>query len=333
MFKRKKTYVILTLIIAIIGIVYYYKTKNPQAEYITAMAKKGKLVRTVSVTGSVEPEDKIDLSFKTTSEIKSVNFDVGNEVKAGEIVAEANKETLRTELAQAQADLSVQRKTYALYKRRDDLYKHEQIEAQKKTVEKYQAIVNEALENIKDATLYAPMDGMVIKRYADPGEILTIASPVITIADRNQPIIESDVPESDIIDVKIGQKAGVSLDAFSSDETVNTEVIEIEPAPTKIQDAVYYKVKLKFLNFDERVKIGMSADADINIFEKDNVVMIPLRAMKTEGNKKFVEVLKADNETTEKINVETGLQGDDGMIEITSGLSGGENVIILAKES
>jgi multidrug efflux pump subunit AcrA (membrane-fusion protein) len=61
--------------------------------------------------------------------------------------------------------------------------------------------------------------------------------------------------------------------------------------------------------------------------EKDNVLMIPTRAIKEDGKKKYVEVLKADGITTEKIYIETELEGDDGMVEVKSGLKGGEKVV------
>jgi multidrug efflux pump subunit AcrA (membrane-fusion protein) len=74
----------------------------------------------------------------------------------------------------------------------------------------------------------------------------------------------------------------------------------------------------------------MSVDVNVKTAEKKNVVMIPIRAVKIEGAKEYVEILKEKN-ITEKIFVITGLRGDDGMVEISSGLSGEENVITLTK--
>jgi multidrug efflux pump subunit AcrA (membrane-fusion protein) len=88
---------------------------------------------------------------------------------------------------------------------------------------------------------------------------------------------------------------------------------------------------MRFENPDSRFKNGMSVDADIHTAERDNVVIIPLRAVKTENGEKYVDVLKPDGLTTEKIKVVTGLEGDEGMVEVKSGLSGGEKVVTFVK--
>jgi multidrug efflux pump subunit AcrA (membrane-fusion protein) len=74
----------------------------------------------------------------------------------------------------------------------------------------------------------------------------------------------------------------------------------------------------------------MSADVNIHTAEKNGVIFIPERAIKDDSGRKYVEILKDEkNNLIDKAYVETGMRGDDGMIEITSGLNGGENVITL----
>jgi HlyD family secretion protein len=139
-------------------------------------------------------------------------------------------------------------------------------------------------------------------------------------------IIESKVPESDIVKVKLGQHAKVTFDALSADDVFDSEIIEIDPASTTIQDVVYYNIKLKLNTVDVRIKPGMSSNIDIATAEKNDVLSIPQRAIKTQGSKKYVDVLLPDN-TTKQVNIETGLQGDEGMVEITKGLNGNEKVV------
>jgi multidrug efflux pump subunit AcrA (membrane-fusion protein) len=126
--------------------------------------------------------------------------------------------------------------------------------------------------------------------------------------------------------LQIGQKANITFDAFSPDEIFSATVSEIDPASTVIQDVVYYRIKLMLDNLDPRLKAGMSANIDIRPAEKDNVLTIPVRAIKDEDSGKFVDVLQADN-TTKHVKVTTGLAGDEGMVEVTSGLNGGEKVV------
>lgn len=185
-----------------------------------------------------------------------------------------------------------------------------------------------ALLNLDMATLVTPVNGIITEVNNKVGEILGTGvikesfSRVMSL----DVIIESKVPESDIVKTKLGQHAKVTFDALTEDDVFDGEIIEIDPASTTIQDVVYYEIKLKLNNVDSRIKPGMSANIDIATAEKKDTLMIPMRAVKTEEKKKYVDVLQADN-TTKKVYVETGLEGDEGMVEIKSGLKEGEKVV------
>jgi len=330
MFKKKKTYVILILIIVIIGGFFYFRGRKPKIQYETSIAQKGNLTRTVSITGNLDPQVQAQLSFKISGRLENINFDVGDKVTKGTIVASISQDTLSDDLRQAQASLKVQKEKYSLMKRRSNSYKHEEKQAQKAEVEKAEAAVAAAQKQLSETVLYAPIDGTVIKRNIDPGENVTANISILTIAVIENPIIEANVPESDIVNVAIDQKAEVTFDALSPNEKFEAQVSEIDPASSVIQDVVYYRIKLKLTKPDNQLKVGMSTDIDINTAQKNNVIMIPERAVQTENNQKYVKVLKSDN-AVKKINIQTGLSGDGGMVEVTSGLSGGEQVVTLVK--
>jgi membrane fusion protein, macrolide-specific efflux system len=331
MFKKKKTYVILVLIIAIIGGVYYFKTKKAEISYTTQTAKKGTLVKTVAITGEITPPQEINLSFKASGKLETLLVAIGDRVEKGQKIAILNKGVLYEQLAQARLEVEVQKKNLNDMKKRDDTYNSAQRDAQRERIKKAESDVNEILVSIKEAVLYSPIAGMVIRKNFEAGENVTANATVITLATDGDFEIKADIPESDIADVALGQKASVSLDALPTDEKLEAQVIEIEPAATLIQDVVYYKSKLKLSSQDARLKIGMSVDADVNIFEKNDVIMVPLRSVKNENGQDYVEILKGEN-IIEKVNVKMGLRGDDGMVEIASGLSGGEEIVILSSE-
>lgn len=337
MFKKKKTYIILLIIILVIGGIYYSKSQKPKAEYTTADVQKGDLAQTVSVTGKLAAPEQVDMSFKTGGRVDDIHVAVGDHVEKGQKIAKLDKGTFSADLAQAQADVKAQKMTLAYMKRKEGSYTKEQRDNQRALVAKAEAAVSELWSQFNDLTIYAPISGTVIKKGVEKGETVAGNSAsagfaIITIAADGDFRIEADIPESDIIRVILGQKADVTLDAFSSNDIFSAEVIEIEPASTVIQDVVYYKVKLKFIVPDQRFKNGMSADVDIKTDERKNIVYVPLRAVKTEHGTKFVEILKDEkNGVTEKITVTTGMEGDDGLVEIKSGLTGGEKVITLTK--
>lgn len=192
-----------------------------------------------------------------------------------------------------------------------------------------QAGYDMAILNLAKATLVSPVNGTITEVNNKPGEILGtgVIKETFSRVMSMDMIIQSKVPESDIVKVKLGQHAAVNFDALTPDDIFDAEIIEIDPASTNIQGVVYYNIKLKLNTVDIRVKPGMSVNIDIRTAEKNDVIMIPIRAIKIEGNKKFVDVLKADGITTEKVFIETGLEGDDGMVEAKSGLKGGEKVV------
>ncbi|MFA6047830.1 MAG: efflux RND transporter periplasmic adaptor subunit [Parcubacteria group bacterium] len=335
MFKKKKTYVILIIIIAIVGSVFYFKNKKPKVEYTTQDVKTGTLAQTVSVTGVLASPNQADLSFKISGRLEKMYVDIGDPVVKGQKIATIDGGTLNSQLNQAKAELRSQKQTLASMKRGG--YNVEKERAQREQVRAAEAAVSQILDQIRETTIYAPIDGFIIKKSSEVGEIIAANSaagntPVVTIARNDDLEIRTNVPESDIVKVTLGQNADVTLDALSSADVFNAKVSEIEPASTVIQDVVYYKVKLKFDSLDPRFKNGMSTDADIKTAERSNVVFAPMRAVKTENGQKYVEVLKDEkNGVTEKVNVTTGMGGDDGMVEIKSGLKGGEKVVTLTK--
>ncbi len=337
MFKKKKTYVILAVIILIVGGIYYSKTKKDKVEYTTQKAEKGTLAQTVSVTGKLVAKEQADLSFKISGRIEAMYVDIGDKVEKGQKIAVIDKGTLDEQLTEAQEYLIAQRNTLYDMKKRKATYSWAQEDAQRAMIRKAESAVVAIREQISETTLYSPISGTVITKNVDEGETtvanaVTANTSVVTVAREGELEVQANVPESDIVKIALGQKADVTLDAFNAEDIFPAEIVEIEPSSTVIQDVVYYKVKLKFPNYDSRFKNGMSADTDIHTAEKNNVVFIPERAIKEDGRQKYVEILKDEKKNIiERINVATGMRGDDGMIEITSGLSGGENVITIAK--
>ena len=333
MIRVKKWGIWLIILATIIGGIFWYiKSREPKTTYTTADVEKGTLAQTVSVTGKINPNEQIDLTFKTTGILKSISVDVGDTVKKGQILAVIDTGSLLSQLRQAEAQVKYQEEILDDIEDKDDedddAYSSEQKRAQEAQVTQAQEGVNAIKDQLRDIRMISPIDGIVIRRTADPGEtvVLSLNSPVITIAQKEDLLIQANVPESDIVKIQIGQKAEVTFDAFPVEEIFGATISQIDPASTVIQDVVYYRIKLKLDNLDPRLKAGMSANIDVHTNQKDNVLMVPQRAIKTEGNKKFVDVLQIDN-TTKKVFVETGLEGDEGMVEITSGLKGGEKVV------
>ncbi len=197
------------------------------------------------------------------------------------------------------------------------------------TVAGARAAYGQAMLNLAKATLVSPVNGIITEVNNKPGEILGtgVIKEAFSRVMSMDMIIESKVPESDIVKLKLGQHAKITFDALTLEDIYEGEVIEIDPASTTIQDVVYYQIKLKLNSVDIRIKPGMSTNIAISTAEKTGIISVPQRAIKLEGEKKYVDVLQIADNTTKKVYIETGLEGDEGMVEVKSGLKGGEKVV------
>ena len=308
---------------------YRYFKKAPVSPYVVEKVTRGKLTQTVSVTGEFISNEMADVAFKSPGRVTFLKVDVGEIVKKGQLISTIDKSLLYAQLRQAELDIKYQKKTLSDMVDKRDTNSLDQRDAQRIVVKKYEAARDGILHQLWETSVYSPIDGVVIEKNASVGEMVSANATVVAIADPNDLVIESNVPEVDIVDIAVGQSADVVFDSLSDQDVFKAKVVEIYPASTVIQDVVFYKVKLKLENNDPRLKIGMSCDVDVLAGEKADVLMVPKRAVKSEDEKKYVEILKSDGKTTttERIYVETGLSGDDGMIEVKSGLSEGQEII------
>jgi len=192
-----------------------------------------------------------------------------------------------------------------------------------------QANLQAAYATLADYTLTAPTNGTITKINTEKGEQSSLTTPVLTMMAESNLQIEVDIPESDIAKIKVGDKANITLDAFGEDQVFNGTITFIDPAATIIQDVVYYKVKVSFNEKNENIKPGMTANIDVKTSEKDNVLMIPARAIKEKDGKKLVQVLINGQPQDREITI--GLNGDEAMTEVISGLAEGEEVITFVR--
>lgn len=211
--------------------------------------------------------------------------------------------------------------------------RQEDIDLAKARVQQAQAALNVVKEQIDNSIIKAPIDGIITKVNYEVGEQSSLAEPVILMLGENNLEIEVDISEADIAKVKVGNKAEVTLDAFGDNVKFLAKVRFIEPAATVIQDVIYYKTKLDFVDirgYDKEIKPGMTANVIINTARRDNILIIPARAViEKEDGSKIVRVL-ANKQVKEK-PVKLGLYGDDGLVEVIDGLQEGEKIILHIK--
>ena len=138
--------------------------------------------------------------------------------------------------------------------------------------------------------------------------------------------VEASIPESDIAKIKEAQKAIVTLDAFGDDVKLVASVLSIQPDRIKSQDAVFYKVSLALAPTDRDIRPGLTANVIITTDEAPDALVIPIRAVRSENGVRRVRILVG--KTVQDVDVELGLRGDDGKVQVITGLNVGDQVIV-----
>ena len=202
------------------------------------------------------------------------------------------------------------------------------IDAQQAAVAAARANADSIAAQIAKTVIHSPIAGVVTKVNAKVGEIAGANTPLVSLITDSQYHIEAFVPEADISKVKAGEQADVTLDAYGNDAKFKAQVISVDPAETIIDSVPTYKTTFEFIGSDDRIKSGMTANIDLFGDHKDHVIAIPQRAVSTDSNGTKTVVVENADKTQHDVTVTTGLRGSNGNIEITSGLSGGENVVI-----
>lgn len=181
--------------------------------------------------------------------------------------------------------------------------------------------------------LVAVTNGVLASLDIDPGDIVAPNQAIATILSSNLQI-KVDVSESDIAKLSVGDTAKLTFDAFGDNVPFTGKVTAIDPAQTEISGVVYYKTTVIFdaqEGYD--VRPGMTANVQMITDTKENVLVVPQRALITTDSKKTVRVVtNKEKGEFKEVEVTTGIRGDDGKIEIVSGLSGNEEVITFLKE-
>ncbi len=238
----------------------------------------------------------------------------------------ANINNYQSQINSAQGQLEVAENTLAqatAVPRDEDVSYYEaqvlQAEAEVKLIKK----------QVEDSILRGPIDGQIVQIQKRLGETAQLAMAVMSLIPEESFQVEVDIPEVSIGKIRLGNICKITLDSFPEQE-FSGKVIDIEPAETILSGVVYYraKVSLDAEGFD--IKTGMTANVIIIANSKESVLVVPQRAVLYKEGKRTVRI-PLDDYTFEEIEVEVGLKGSDGMIEILSGLKEGDKIITFIK--
>lgn len=316
------------LVVVIAGAVWWFFGRGTEVVYETETVRRGDIAETISVSGTLEPDNSVEVSFETSGTMQKLFVAKGEEVRAGDVLAKMDDGVLLAQKNEAILGVKTAVQQEQLARRHWDDLKPEEREIKKLASESARASLATLEKSIAKTVLRAPVSGKVTRTYAEAGEVVTMSSPVVQIATGDTTAyIEADVPESDVSKLALGQSAKITFDALSKKDIFHAKIVSLDPRATVVSDVVYYTTKFSLEDGDDRLKTGMSADADVETDHRSNVLLVSRRAIKEDDGGVYVEVYDGTNAPVRR-EVETGLENDEGDVEVVKGLSEGEKVVV-----
>ena len=207
------------------------------------------------------------------------------------------------------------------------------VEDIKVTEQDKREIDKETREAIASMTVIAPISGIILSRDTDKGSaVIPISSAyggtvIMTIADVSEKHFLGDVDEADIGKVHLGLPARIYVEAYP-DEPFKADLTHISPQGREEEDVINFEIRATIHDPEDRLRVGMSADAELILEEHDNVLVIPEGAMIYEDGKTFINIQDVSlPEGMRKIEITKGIS--DGLrTEVLSGLEKGQVVIL-----
>jgi len=323
------------------------------------------LVRNISLTANIEPLYQATLYAKAAGYLKWINVDIGDWVKAGEILAEIDIPEMSKEYDQvlaklreaqanyeiAKADLVLQKQTYLrikeIWETEPGAVAEQDVDVAKAKYELAKAKINSERAKIDNAKaekerikalveygkIIAPFDGVVTERFVDPGDLVqdatsdTDVSPVVGMMHIDTVRVFIDVPEPDVLFVEKGAKATLSIDSVPNKKFSGTVT---RFANALDPDTRTMRTIIEIPNSDRTLRAGMYGNINLNLDEHEHAITVPANALIIENDKKFIYAV-SDGKVVRK-EIKTG--SDDGIeVEVVKGLDGDEDIIIKGMNS
>ncbi len=325
--RRLVTWPRLLLVLVLIAVAvgaYFYPWRGATSPYVAAPVTTGSLTVTVSATGTLQPQDQVDVGAQISGPVDQVNVDYNDHVKKGQILAVINTDQIHAQLAQAlaaqnaaRADVANNAATVDLtLKKRDRaraLFKiggmsEQDLQTAEADYQRALAAVSKSKADVDSAGAQAglyrtqlgfaqvrsPIDGIVLDRKISKGQTVAAAfqTPVLfTLAtDLSTMQLQVDIDEADIGSVREGQGASFTVDAYPQRE-FEARLSSVRNSPKTTNGVVTYQGILTVDNSSMLLRPGMTANVNITVSKTAQALLVPNGALRfTPPGKEFAEV-------------------------------------------
>ncbi|MDP4148920.1 MAG: efflux RND transporter periplasmic adaptor subunit [Bacteroidota bacterium] len=298
--KFKVLLIIISILLAGAAVWYFFFRKEEKpVVLLTEKPSYGYISKSVTATGTIQPVDTVSVGSQVSGTIKSIYTDFNAKVKKGQLLAELDKSLFEAQANQYRANLEVSRSTLNYQKSNFDrqtllfnagaISKADFENAQnlyntaKANVMSVQAQVDASEKNLSYASIYSPVDGVVMTRNISVGQTVAASfnTPTLFVIakDISNMQVQAAVSEADIGDVKIGLRVTFTVDAYP-DITFTGMVKQIRLEPAVSANVVTYSTIITAPNEDLKLKPGMTANIFIYTKEVDSALLISSKDLK-----------------------------------------------------
>jgi len=375
--KKRVIIGVAVAILVIVIVIFSVTGGGPKGTKVyTEKTQKKTIEAVVTAPGQIDPKVKVNISAHIVGKIEKLYFLEGEAVKRGQKLVElekqiyiAQRDRLRAELASRRVEVTraraALRTAEAAYERAQNLSRQgiqaqelfdqarlgydngiAALSASEQGVAQAQAGLRQAEEDLSRTTIVSPIDGKVVQLNAHEGEVVvtgTMNNPgsvIAVIADLSVILVEAEVGETEVVNIKLQQPAKIKVDAIP-DHEYRGHVVEIGSSAVVRQGAGagirYFKVKVAIDDADDRLRPGMTSQVAIVTSRAADVVTVPIQSVveRVPGEKadatgddkpKKKYVFSIENGKAKQIEVTTGIS-DATHVAVTSGLKAGDEVI------
>lgn len=352
--SRKRLWLILGAVVLLIVLALAAAAKNKNQEKPTMITVEKATVRTithlVTATGKIQPEAEVKISPEVGGELIEMPFEEGQAVKKGDVLVRIKSDFYKAQVDQQEAALAAAKATSVLsqahltkaeqdFKQADGLYAKQLIsdsdfiaartnldvaradyESSVAQIRRTAGALDQFRDQLSKTTIYAPMDGTISSMSSEVGERVIgggqfAGTEIMRVANLAAMEVRVKVNENDIINVKLGDHAIISIDAFPGRQ-FNGKVYEISSSALSLggmgsnqaalaasasDEVTNFLVKVRVTDAVAQLRPGMSATVDVETQTVENVVSVPVQSVtvRAEGGKS-TEQLQKDREKEQR---------------------------------
>ncbi|MCC9070306.1 efflux RND transporter periplasmic adaptor subunit [Flavobacterium sp. F-65] len=298
--KKSKLIIIIIIGLLLIGCIGYFifHKEGNTVELITEKPHYGDIATSVTATGKIQPVDTVAVGTQVSGTIQKVFVDFNSVVKKGQLLAQIDQSLFLAQVEQITANLQLAKSNLSYqssnYNRQTELYKaggisradfeaaKNQYEVARDNVNSVTAQLKSAQRNLSFTNISSPIDGTVLSRKVSEGQTVAASLNTPTLfsiaKDLTKMQVQASVDEADVGNVKVGEKATFTVDAFP-DDVFDGTVIEVRLQPAISSNVVTYTTIINASNDALKLKPGMTANIIIYTKEVKNALLISAKAI------------------------------------------------------